>query len=334
MADMAEGTRKARIRLGLAALAGAAALTLVLGPRARFEGGWVEPRLGGDVEAFLAEREAGVRGLRPGEAKAVVWIDAARREPTPVSIVYLHGFSADRHETDPLVGGLAEALGANVYFTRLAGHGQDGAAMGEARTADWLADVSEAIAVGARIGRSVVLMGTSTGGTLALWAAAQPEAAERVAALVLVSPNLGLRDPASRVLTWPWGGLIARLAVGSERCFQPLNPAQAEHWTECYPTRALLPMGALVKHVASMDFSSVRVPTLVVYSREDGVVDPEVTRRVLAGLGGGTGPAYFEVLHSDDPQRHVLAGSILSPGSTGEVRRAVLDFLALRVAPR
>ena len=318
--------RQVGIALGALALVAAVAL---LGPRTRFEGGWVEPTVGPDVEAYLAAAEAAVPSLRPGEAKSVVWADPARREATPLSIVYLHGFSADRHEVEPLVSDLARELGANAYFARLSGHGQDGVALGEATVADWLADASEAVAIGGRIGARTVLVGTSTGGTLALWAAAQPQAADRIAALVLISPNLGLRDSSARVLTRPWGGLIARALVGPERCFEPATPEQALHWTLCYPTRALLPMVALVEHVRSMDLARVRVPTLLVYSTADQVVDADETARVLGGLGGvgGAGPTVHLLEGSGDPAEHVIAGAIMSPGTTDAVRGRIRGFL-------
>ena len=97
----------------------------------------------------MAEGEASVPGLRPGEARAVVWADPETRARTPIALVYVHGFSADRHEVDPLVSRIAEALGANVFYTRLKGHGRDGAALAEAMVEAWLDDVAGAGAVGA-----------------------------------------------------------------------------------------------------------------------------------------------------------------------------------------
>ena len=301
-------------------------VAVALGPRPRVEAAWTEPEVGPDLEAWLAAREAAVANLRAGEAKAVVWADSMTRARTALALVYLHGFSADRHEVEPLVSELARDLGANAYFARLAGHGQNGAAMADATVEDWLADAAEAVAIGADIGERVVLVGTSTGATLALWAAARPEAADRLGAVVLISPNLGLRDRASRLLLWPWGGLLGRVVVGRERCFVPKNEAQALHWTACYPTRALLPMMALVAHVRSLDLGQVRAPTLVVYSSRDAVVDPSETESVLASLGGA-GPMLFLVEDSGDPAHHVIAGDIMSPASTDAVRERILAFL-------
>ena len=302
------------------------AVGAVLGPRPRFEARWTEPDIGPDVDAYLAARELGVDALRPGEAKSVTWIDPVARGRTALSLVYLHGFSADRHEVEPLVTDLARDLGANAFFARLRGHGRDEAAMGEATVEHWLADAAEAVAVGGRIGERVVLMGTSSGATLAVWASARGQAAGRLAALVLVSPNLGVRDGSARLLLWPWGGLLARLVVGPERCFEAENAAQETHWTTCYPTRALLPMMALVEHLRSMDLGGIDLPTLVVYSPDDSVVDADETLRIMAGLGSD-GPELMVVDDSADPADHVIAGDILSPGTTDRVRGRILEFL-------
>ena len=290
----------------------------------------MEPAVAGTslagLDAWLVAEEAGVPGLAAGEAKGIVWADPATPARTPFALVYLHGFSADRHEIDPLVGDLARDLGANAYFARLTGHAQGGEALARATADDWLADVAEAVAVGSRIGERVALIGTSTGGTLALWAAVQPEAAGRLHALVLISPNLGLRDRRSEMLLWAWGGVVARLVEGTERCFEPVSAAQARHWTTCYPTRALLPMMALVDEVRSIDPREVRLPTLVIRSEHDEVVDPTAIARFAAGLAA-EGSRTIVVNDAGDPAHHILAGEIMSPRTTARARDEIRAFL-------
>ena len=146
--------------------------------------------------------------------------------------------------------------------------------------------------------------------------------------ITIISPNFRPRDGASRILLWPWGGEIARLLVGVERCFEPESAQQALHWTVCYPTSALLPMMALVEHVRTMPLDGVTTPTLVAYSPEDAVVDPEETRLAFSRLGS-TRKQLVEISGSEDPEQHVIAGDIMSPGTTDEVARSILDFLRL-----
>jgi esterase/lipase len=301
----------------------------LLGPRASLQERWIEPDLPSDLDVHIAARERAVPGIRPGDERGIAWAHAPRSR-TPLSLVYLHGFSADRHEVEPLVSHLAATLGANAYFSRLRGHGRNGAAMAEATVEDWFEDTAEAVAIGSRLGERVVLVGTSTGGTLAAWAATRPEAATRLAAVVLISPNFHPADSASRLLLWPWGGLIARIVVGRERCFDPANLEQERHWTTCYPTRALLPMMALVEHVRTMDLSRVSAPTLIVYSPADLVVDAAETDRVVAELHG-TRHETFVYEGASDPSQHVLAGDIMAPESTDAIAHRVLEFLERNV---
>lgn len=304
-------------------------LVVLLGPRARVDSRLEVPlpALPSDLEAWLAAREAGVPDLRVDEGKEIVWFDPITRARTPLTVVYLHGFSADRHELDPVPADVARALGANLFHTRLTGHGATPASLGAARAEDWLRDVAEAVAVGAAIGDRVILMGTSTGGTLALWAARQEAWGAPVAALVLVSPNLGPASPLADLLLWPWGNLLVRMVEGEERCFEPANPDQALHWTTCYPSRALLEMMALVHLVRTTDPASLPAPILVLLSPDDEVVSGEATRSFL-GRGGGPPTRFVELEGSTDPARHVLAGDILSPGTNGAVIGAIVDFLA------
>lgn len=302
------------------------ASAFLLGPRVEVVEAWAEPDVGDDPVAYLRRAEAGVANLRPGEQKAVVWADSTERSRTPLVVVYLHGFSADRHEIDPVPASAAAALGANLYYARLAGHGRDGAAMAEATVAAWFQDAAEAMAVATSVGDRVVLVGTSTGATLAVWMAAQEAWRERIAALVLLSPNFRPRDRASRVLLWPWGGLLARLVVGPERCFEPTSPANEEHWTTCYPTRALLPMMALVEHVRTMPLGGITAPALVFYSTNDQIVDPFETQRLAPRLGGT--PVRLVVLEGlGDPAHHVLAGDIMSPALNDRVVGEIVGFV-------
>lgn len=280
------------------------------------------PLLGARIDA----EEAAFDDIVPGAEARIVWADPDDPAVTELALVYLHGFSATHRETAPLTETVAAALHANAYLTRLTGHGRTGEALGDATTEDWLRDAAEAVAVGRALGRRVVLLGVSTGGTLAAWAAAQEELADDIAALVLVSPNFRIGDPTARILTWPWGGLIARAIVGPERSFEPHNPEQARYWTERYPTRVLPEMAALVKLMDDDLLADVRAPTLVFVSPDDQVIDPDAVVAAMDRLGAEHSEL-VRVTDAVDPSNHVLAGDILSPGRTKEVVERVVAFL-------
>ena len=84
------------------------------------------PELPADLEAYLTESESRYNDIRPGLEKTILWHDPQRKKATELSLVYLHGFSASRAEISPVPERVAQELGANLFFTRLAGHGRTG----------------------------------------------------------------------------------------------------------------------------------------------------------------------------------------------------------------
>lgn len=298
-----------------------------LGPRAvadptvRFDAAAIGP----DPEAYLAAREAAHPDIREGLAKEIVWADPERRERTPLSIVYIHGFSASKGEVRPLPDLIAAELGANLFYTRLTGHGLDGAAMAAATAEDWIADTAEALAIGRAIGERVVVIATSTGATLASWAATRPELAEDVAGMVLIAPNFRIAGAGANLLSAPWGVQIAQLVVGPERGFTPATELQAHLWTSNYPTAALTPLAATVAMTAASRMEDIGIPALFVFSDEDKVVDARTTHAVMARWGAPT--RLRLVTDADDPNRHVIAGDAFSPSTTRQLADETVDWL-------
>lgn len=304
-----------------AALLGAAWFS---GPVYRIDPRVAPPALPGELDAWLAQSEGRQPDIVPGAGKTIVWAHPDRRR-TPLSIIYLHGYTATRQEVAPLCDRLATALGANLYYARLTGHGRAPAALGDVTGNDWLHDALEALEIGRRIGERVIVVGTSTGGTLSLWLAQQP-AARDVAAQVLISPNLGPKDPRSELLVGPWGPQLLQLIQGDEYRWEPHNAEQARYWTWKYPSRALLPMMALVKLVRDSPLETVRTPTLVIYSPQDQVASAQRIEEAFARIGAQVKQAR-RVERSEDPSSHVLAGDILAPSGTEALLGKMLEFL-------
>lgn len=278
-----------------------------------------------DPQAYVEREEAQVAGIRDGLQKEIVWAYPASKAKTPLAIVYVHGFSASRGEIAPLPDKVAAALGANLFHTRLTGHGQSGAAMATASVNDWLNDMAEALAIGRAIGERVVVMATSTGAGLATWAAAQPALAEKLAAMVLISPNYRIADPNAFILTQPWGGQITEMIVGNERGFEPQNELNARYWTYRYPTKALLPMAALTKLARAAPVGRIAAPALFIYSPDDKVVDHAETARIAKAWGAST--ETVEVTGANDPYSHVIAGDALSPNKTDELAARAIEWI-------
>ena len=273
------------------------------------------------------ERAAGVTD--PDVAKRVVFADSMRPAKTAWSVVYLHGFSATRQETSPLSEEVARALGANLFETRLRGHGLPGDSLGHVQARDWMGDAAFSLDVARRLGDSVLVIGTSTGGTLGVWLATLPKPVrEGLHALVLISPNFGPKDPAAGMLTLPWAEVVLPWFM-AEREWTAKNEEQKRFWTMRYPSTALFPMQALVEHVRDASLNGYDVPTLAFYTASDSVVDAKRTTTWLDALDA-TGNVKTErvlVVPTNGEDGHVLAGRIVAPSQTATFRDRIVAFV-------
>ena len=103
---------------------------------------------------------------------------------------------------------------ATFILSRLAEHGIDTTEKLVNLTADKLWESSkEAYSIASQLGKKVIVMGTSTGASLALMLAANyPE----IHSLILLSPNIKIFDSNAWILNNPWGLQLARMINGSD----------------------------------------------------------------------------------------------------------------------
>ncbi len=279
-----------------------------------------------DLDGFLQNEEHQFSDIVPGAEKRIVWA-GEKGQKTALSVIYLHGYSATSEEVRPLPDIIASSLKANLFYTRLAGHGRGGAAMAEPSAGDWLDDTAEALAIGRRLGDRVLIISTSTGATLAAIAATDPEMSKDLAGIVMISPNFGVRNLAARILDLPlaryWGPVVA----GKERSFPVLNEKHAKYWTTTYPTIALFPMAALVRYAKRLDYAQAKTPAMFIYAEADQVIDPAAIPPVVAAWGGPTRVEKRVVGPKDDPYSHVIAGNTLSPSQTAPLAALILDWV-------
>ena len=298
-----------------------------------------------DPAGYLATREAAISGITPGTQARIVWAGQAGAT-TPLSILYLHGFSATSEEIRPVPDNVATALDANLVFARLRGHGRDGAALARARAGDWIDDTAEALAVARAVGDRVLILSTSTGGTLSVIAATEPDMARDVLGLAMVSPNFALVNPAAALLEFPLARHWVPWLVGAERSFED----HATYWTTRYPSSAGVTLGTLMAEANARDYSGADLPALFLFSDADRVVSAAATRTFAQGWRGPVtlvpldlpedgadplaqgwrGPVTLVPLDlpeaGADPFAHVIAGDILSPAMTERVTDEIVTW--------
>lgn len=284
------------------------------------------PQLPDDVERYVANSERAAASSYepiPDTEKRILW--QRQGEKTRYAIVYLPGFSATRQEIAPTSEIVANALGANLFETRFAGHGRASGAMLGVHAEDWLDDVAEALAIGARLGERTIIIATSTGATAAMAMVGHPAMAA-VESIVMISPNFAPIDPAAKWLTRPAGPWLARLIAGETRSWTPKNEEQGLYWSTSYP------MATMVEVMRLVDYAQSRLPLqmeqalLTIMSPHDTVVSPAATRLALQQIDGPR-MRLTEIDTAGDPSNHVIAGRILSPQNTETIAAAIVEFI-------
>lgn len=282
--------------------------------------------LGGDLDAYLQKTESVYPQITEGVEKQIIWAGEKGARTRDV-IVYLHGFSATSKEIRPVPDNVATSLGANLYLPRLAGHGLPGSAMGNPTADDWMRDLAESMEIARKLGDRIILMTTSTGGTLAAVGLNFPDIMQGVEGIIFTSPNFGVHNKLSFLGRLPFGRVWFSWLAGNERSWEPMNPEQGKYWTTSYPPHAIIPMMSMIAKTESMDFSQTKIPALFYFSDKDRVVNAAITRDVVAQWGGKVDVINPTLGDNVDDSYHVIAGDIVSPSQTAKASAAMLDWI-------
>ncbi|WP_415921036.1 alpha/beta hydrolase [Tateyamaria sp. SN6-1] len=285
------------------------------------------PPVGADLDAHFDAVEGAFDDIVPGTQKRVEWAGAAG-DRTDWSVLYVHGFSASSEEIRPVPDLVAKSLGANLIYTRLQGHGRGADAMSEATVQGWVNDLAEGMQAARAAGDKVIVMSTSTGGTLVAAMAQNADVMDGAAGLIFVSPNFGLNNPLAPLLSWPAARYWLPPLAGARRSFEPRNEGHATYWTTEYDSVAVMPMVALIDAVNAMDHSAQTLPALFWFATADEVVQPMRTAEIAQAWGGASTVVNPVMGPDDDPQSHVIAGDVLSPGQSEAAAAGMLDWIA------
>ena len=280
-----------------------------------------------DIDRYLELRENEVSGLRDNSKKQIVWANGKKK--TPISILYIHGFSSSKQEIRPVPDLVAKHFDANLFFTRLAGHGQSSGKMLEVSVSDWMSDLIEALVIGKRIGNKTLIIATSTGATLvtAALANAPAELKDSISGVIFISPNFGIKHFSAPFLTLPMSHQWGPLLFGNEQSDKPLSDLHEKNWNLTRPTKNIIEMAHLVRTVSFLDFDLIQNPAFFIYSQDDKVVDPEKTKLNSRAWGGYVDELLVTPSINDDPFKHVIVGDIRSPSLTQFISNKVIEWI-------
>lgn len=272
--------------------------------------------------------------VKPDNEARIIWHDSSRTR-TEYVVVYLHGFSASHKEGDPVHRRFAQKFGCNLFLSRLSDHGIDttDALMLFTPQRIWNS-AREALAIGSRIGQKVILMSTSTGGTLALKLAAQYPG--QVHALINLSPNIAINDPAAFLLNDPWGLQIARMVMGGKYRHTTATDAESRYWNRKYRLEAVVQLEELIEATMRPEtFRLVHQPSLTLYYyKNEDEQDPQVKVTAMLQMHEllATPDSLKRAVAMPDAGAHVMGSHMTShdvEGVSAEIERFAITMLGM-----
>ncbi len=282
-----------------------------------------------NMETYIEEKEAEF-SVKPDNESRIFWANDSLPERTDYCLLYLHGFAASWYEGYPANAVFAKHFGMNAYLPRLASHGLETEDALINMTPDNLWEsAKEALMVARSLGKNVIIMGTSTGGTLGLQLAAYFP--EYVDGLILYSPNIRINNEAAFLLSKPWGLQIGRKVTGGKYRVtnEDFDSKDCKYWYCKYRMEAVVFLQQLIEATMKKEtFSQVTLPVFLGYYYKDEDNQDE-TVKVSAML------KMYDQLGTDDDRKekfafpdagdHVIACELTS-GSVGEVISETIKF--------
>ncbi len=271
-----------------------------------------------DAKNTIEKNEKSFLEMRPENEKK--FFLQPMNKITETGIVYIPGFSATRRELSPVVENLAQQLNANLFMSRLTGHGQSAEEFAFIHAEDFISDGFEAVSVSRVLAKKKIWIATSTGALVALWMAQHYPS--EISALILVSPAFDLHSPQSRLLAGYFGPLVRKFLVGPYREWKPLNSEQEKYWHIRYRSESLTALTRLIAWTKNINKKEIKIPTLILYTPQDQIVSLKAIHEVFEQLGSSE-----KKLIRVDAEDHVLTGDIASPKTTALVTQEMLNWL-------
>jgi esterase/lipase len=264
------------------------------------------------LEKEINNTEKSYLNLRENNEARIIWADASQKKKTPYSVVYLHGFSASQGEGAPMHEDFAKRYGSNLYLARLYGHGlKEEEALLDWTPEKFIESAKRAIAIGEQLGEKVIVMGTSTGCTAALYlASGNPN----IHALINYSPNIDVANQDAWLLTQQWGLQMGRYTNGSDYHSWVPNQGTANLVTYKYRLEAVVALKSLIDATMTAEvFSKITQPLFMGYWYKNEQIQDHVVSvsRMLEMYDQlGTPETKKRKIAFDEATNHVLASPL------------------------
>lgn len=275
------------------------------------------PHEASEIDAYVAQKEQNLE-IKEDNNTHIYWYQSTK-EKSPISVLYLHGFTSSPLESSPVVEKFAYSIRANLYMPRLSEHGLITSEPLKDFDAQKIWDSAvEALQIAKVMGDSVIIVSSSMGGTLALGLAANFP--EQIKGIINFSPNVAIDNPLAPYINNHWGKYIPMLYFQSE--YSPIITSDSliqKYWYPTYKVSALTELQELVEDfMTEENFQKIKVPVWngVYYKNEeekDHTVSVEAIKTMHQQLGTPSSQKWF--ITFEDAESHVIASPLKSKSS-------------------
>lgn len=287
-----------------------------------------------ELENWIENKEDRVPNLRKSARAKIVWANPNEKEKTDYTLLYLHGFKASHPEGHPVHRRVAKYFGWNLYLARLNGHGLNvERPLSDFQTASLRESATEALQISERLGKKVIIMGTSTGGSLGIFLAAQSAHNEQIKALVLYSPLIKFYGSSQWALGNRWGRSLLKFIPGDQYLLESAtasSEAENKIWYHGYALKGALSLGEFIQEwMKPTNFRNVSIPLFTGYyyknkREQDKVVSVQAIKKMFEQVGT---PKPQKVLKNyPNSGTHVISSGLISK-SIAEITRDTIHFL-------
>ncbi len=281
-----------------------------------------------ELDHLITNSELDVANIKQDNEARILWFDD-KPVKTACSIVYLHGFTASQGEGYPIHRDIARRYGCNLYLSRLYGHGIDKDAFRDMTMEKLIDSALFAYAVGRKIGENVILMGTSTGASLAILIASLYS---EVKGIIAYSPLIDFHEIKARLIRSPYFRFLITRLIRFKYIHNSNNttPKEEQYWYTDYHIDGLIALNEFIQtYMQTKTYQKVTQPFFLgYYYRDKKEQDPTVSVKKMMSMYQqlGTSQDRKKMINFRNANAHVI-GSQYTSNTYYDVRSETINFI-------
>lgn len=259
------------------------------------------------LDSYLKNSEISLGDVPEEAEKKIIWSNKEKNK-TEIAIAFLPGFSTTNFQQKEFFDKLSKELDANIFLSRLSGHGREYPGSKQMSAENYLKDTSEAIEIAKRIGKKVILIGYSLGGALTTAASFDEKLSKDLHGVVLFAP--AYVGTIRNISLWLYA--MSFLDKINHDCNDYINDQKkydcTKYSTKVFETSDGVQGGHIMSAVAEKDFSANKVPALSFFDYDDDVLNSHETEKRLNKWGNKKSKIVIIESGEKDITQHFIVG--------------------------